>query len=142
MLFQSTRQTQQAATTGFSQALLKGLAPDGGLYVPQQWPVHQPAQLCARIGLPPQQYLTAAGLARIGALLLEPLVADSELASQLPAITAQAFSFPAPLVALAGRRIAWGSWNSFTGRRRPSRISARAFSRPAWRACAHPGSVR
>ncbi len=98
MLFQSTRAS--SATTGIAQARLKGLAPDGGLYVPQQWPVQQPAQLCARIGLPPQQYLTAEGLARIGALLLEPLVAGSELASQLPAITAQAFNFPAPLVAL------------------------------------------
>jgi threonine synthase len=67
--------------------------------------VHQPAQLCARVGLPPRQYLTAEGLARIGALLLEPLVRDSELASQLAAISAQAFSFPAPLVPLpaAGR---------------------------------------
>jgi threonine synthase len=100
MLFQSTRGS--SATADFPQALIKGLAPDGGLYVPQRWPVHQPAQLCARIGLAPQQYLSAAGLARIGALLLEPLVADSELAGQLPAITAQAFSFPAPLVALPG----------------------------------------
>ncbi len=106
MLFLSTRQhAHQSAdhrtAAGFTQALLKGLAPDGGLYVPQQWPVHEPAQLCARIGLPPDQYLTAAGLARIGALLLAPLVQDSELASQLPAITAQAFSFPAPVVPLA-----------------------------------------
>jgi len=98
MLFQSTR--AGAATTGFARALLKGLAPDGGLYVPQQWPVQEPAQLCARVGLSPQQYLTAEGLARIGALLLEPLLAGSELASQLPAITAQAFNFPAPLVPL------------------------------------------
>ena len=103
MLFQSTRQdSDQGATTAtFTQALLKGLAPDGGLYVPQQWPAHQqPAQLCARIGLPPEQYLTAAGLARIGALLLAPLVQGSDLADPLPAITAQAFSFPAPLVPL------------------------------------------
>ena len=56
MLFQSTRQIAQAdaATVDFTQALLKGLAPDGGLFVPQQWPLHQPAQLCARIGLPPE----------------------------------------------------------------------------------------
>ena len=102
MLFHSTRQPadERSTTTGFAHALLKGLAPDGGLYVPQQWPVHQPAQLCARIGLAPEHYLTAPGLARIGALLLEPLVADSELAGALPAITAQAFNFPAPLVPL------------------------------------------
>jgi threonine synthase len=102
MLFQSTRQplNEPTTTTGFAQALLKGLAPDGGLYVPQQWPVHQAAALCERIALPPEQYLTAAGLARIGALFLAPLVAGSELASQLQAITAQAFSFPAPVVLL------------------------------------------
>jgi threonine synthase len=107
MLFQSTRRGADpgAAPVGFAQALLKGLAPDGGLFVPQQWPAHAPRELCDRIGLPPAQYLTAEGLARIGALLLAPLVAGSELAGQLPAITAQAFSFPAPLVPLdaAGR---------------------------------------
>src|SRR5579862_3129655 len=102
MLFQSTRQdpSARAVSSGFEQVLLKGLAPDGGLFVPQQWPVQQPAQLRARIGLPPQQYLTAQGLARIATLLLEPLVAGSDLASQLPAIAAQALNFPAPLVSL------------------------------------------
>jgi threonine synthase len=101
MLFHSTRQAaNEPTTTGFAQALLKGLAPDGGLYVPQQWPVHQAGALCERINLPPAQYLTAAGLARIGALLLAPLVEGSELADQLPAINAGAFSFPAPLVPL------------------------------------------
>ena len=106
MQFQSTRRgADPDATVGFAQALLKGLAPDGGLFVPQQWPLHTPRELCDRIGLPPAQYLTAAGLARIGTLLLAPLVAGSELAGQLPAITAQAFSFPAPIVQLeaAGR---------------------------------------
>jgi threonine synthase len=104
MQFQSTRQdpTTRAVSSDFAQVLLKGLAPDGGLYVPQQWPVHQPEQFCARLGLSPRQYLTAQGLARIAELLLEPLVADSQLAEQLPAISAQAFSFPAPLVPLAG----------------------------------------
>ncbi len=103
MLYHSTRKAENdsAAGSGFSQALLKGLAPDGGLYVPQQWPVHQPAALCEQIGLPPEQFLTAEGLARIGALLLAPLVAGDELATELPAITAQAFSFPAPVVTLA-----------------------------------------
>src|ERR1700735_5010517 len=102
MLFQSTRQhpNEPATSSSFAQALLKGLAPDGGLYVPQQWPVHQAAALCERIALPPEQYLTAAGLARIGALFLAPLLEGSELASQLPAITAQAFSFPAPVLPL------------------------------------------
>ncbi len=104
MRFQSTRRTSHlpagAESSDFAQALLQGLAPDGGLYVPLQWPVQQPAQLCAKIGLPAAQYLTATGLARIGQLLLEPLVQGSELAEQLPAICAQALNFPAPLVPL------------------------------------------
>jgi threonine synthase len=105
MLFQSTRQDPHAsaATVSFSQALLKGLAPDGGLFVPQQWPMLEPAELSARIGLPPEQYLTAMGLARVAAQLLAPLVQDSALADALPAISAQAFSFPAPLVSLAAQ---------------------------------------
>ena len=36
MKFASTR--GEAPQVGFSQALLQGLAPDGGLYVPTQWP--------------------------------------------------------------------------------------------------------
>jgi len=102
MLYQSTRHDADpsVSASGFAQALLKGLASDGGLFVPRQWPLLDPAQLRAQIGLPPEEFLTPAGLARIGALLLAPLVAGSELADQLPAITAQAFSFPAPLVPL------------------------------------------
>jgi threonine synthase len=107
MLFHSTRQAADAAAgaVGFAQALVKGLAPDGGLFVPQQWPRHSPRELCDGIGLPAARYLTAEGLARIGALLLAPLAAGSELAGELPAICTQAFSFPAPLVPLdaAGR---------------------------------------
>ena len=103
MLFQSTRQDPRAdaAAMSFSAALLKGLAPDGGLFVPRQWPVLEPAELSARVGLPAEQYLTAAGLARFGAVLLAPLVQGSELADALPAISAEAFTFPAPLTALA-----------------------------------------
>jgi threonine synthase len=100
MQYQSTRQSADAegSPSSFAQALLKGLAPDGGLFVPRQWPRLDPQQVCAQVGLPPAEYLAPAGLARIGALLLAPLVAGSELADQLSAITAQAFSFPAPLV--------------------------------------------
>ena len=36
MRFDSSR--HQAPAVSFSQALLQGLAPDGGLYVPQEWP--------------------------------------------------------------------------------------------------------
>src|ERR1700722_16242716 len=89
MLFQSTRQDPRADAVSFSAALLKGLAPDGGLFVPQQWAVLEPAELSAGIGLPADQYLTATGLARFGAVLLAPLLQGSELADALPAISAE-----------------------------------------------------
>ena len=104
MRFQSTRAgpAGSAASFDFTQALVKGLAADGGLFVPQHWPVHEPAALCARIGVPPEEYLSAHGLARIATLLLEPLVAGSELAEPLAQLSAQAFNFPAPQVPLRG----------------------------------------
>jgi threonine synthase len=58
------------------------------------------AQLCDQIGLPPEQYLTAAGSGAHRRAAAGTAGAGSELAGQLPAITAQAFSFPAPLVPL------------------------------------------
>ena len=33
---------RRAADAGFGAALLQGLAPDGGLYVPQRWPALMP----------------------------------------------------------------------------------------------------
>ena len=36
MKFHSTR--GQSASVSFGQALTQGLAPDGGLYVPETWP--------------------------------------------------------------------------------------------------------
>ncbi|WP_457935704.1 threonine synthase [Mesorhizobium sp. 10J20-29] len=41
----------EAPELGFSDALLAGLARDGGLYVPKQWPQYSPADLRAMRGL-------------------------------------------------------------------------------------------
>ena len=101
MLFHSTRQPQPRPTgAGFAQALLKGLAPDGGLYVPQHWPVHQPAQLSSRIGLPPDQYLTRRAWPASGSCCSRRWCRTVSWPAVLPAITAEAFNFPAPLVPL------------------------------------------
>ena len=81
MMFDSSR--HQAPAAGFSQALLQGLAPDGGLYVPQQWP-----DLSA---------LAAAGLPQIGRELIGAFAEGDALAPQVAGITRDAFSFPAPL---------------------------------------------
>jgi threonine synthase len=45
MKFISTRGV--APAVGFTEALLGGLAPDGGLYTPQSWPVVSPAEIAA-----------------------------------------------------------------------------------------------
>src|SRR4051812_26812472 len=50
MRFISTR--GQASAVGFTDAVLGGLAPDGGLYVPQEWPTFSKAQIAAFAGMP------------------------------------------------------------------------------------------
>ncbi|HWF99768.1 MAG TPA: threonine synthase [Steroidobacteraceae bacterium] len=85
--FRSTRDEQ--LTAGFGEALAQGLAPDGGLYVPTEWPRLQAGAFGAR-----------ESLAGIGAKCLAPFAAGDPLASALPDITTEAFDFPAPVVAL------------------------------------------
>ena len=50
MQFVSTR--GQAPVLGFSDAVLAGLAADGGLYVPQSWPQVSPAEIAGFAGKP------------------------------------------------------------------------------------------
>ena len=50
MTYASTRGT--APVLGFEDVLLTGLARDGGLYVPEQWPSLTPAEVRALAGLP------------------------------------------------------------------------------------------
>ncbi len=86
-LFGSSR--AQSPPRSFSAALLQGLAPDGGLYVPLEWPQLTPAQFAGASELP-----------QVAERLLAPLLAHDRLAAQLPAIAREALDFPAPLVAL------------------------------------------
>jgi threonine synthase len=85
--FHSTRDA--STSISFSQALLQGLAPDGGLYVPTSWPRVDVEVLSRETTLP-----------GIAARLIAPFVSGDPLAPQLPQITADAFNFPAPLVPL------------------------------------------
>src|SRR5437763_6117585 len=69
------------ARLSFDEVLLAGLAPDGGLYVPERLPVLSADEIAGLAGLP-YAALAARILAifagpRIGALPLAPLVADS-----------------------------------------------------------------
>jgi threonine synthase len=89
MEFTSTRDCVQSA--GFAAALLQGLAPDGGLYVPRDWPT-----------LPPESFGKESDLPAVAARLLTPFAAGDALAPLLPAIATDAFNFPAPLVPLGG----------------------------------------
>ena len=50
MRYVSTR--GEAPAVGFAEALLAGLAPDGGLYTPETWPTFTPAEIAAFAGRP------------------------------------------------------------------------------------------
>jgi threonine synthase len=86
-LFSSSR--GQTPASAFSAAVLRGLAPDGGLYVPVSWP-----------RLSPEDFAGLTELPAIGGRLLAPFLAGDELAAELPAIAHEALNFPAPLVPL------------------------------------------
>lgn len=88
MRFISTRGTAPAA--GIDDALVAGLAPDGGLYVPEALP---------RADLATPQPT----LADTAQVVLAPYFANSRIADALPGLCAQAFAFDAPLRALRGR---------------------------------------
>jgi len=89
MNFVSTRGS--AVQASFADALLQGLAPDGGLYVPSEWP-----------HLEPQRLPAGDSLAGLAARLIAPFAAGSPLAAELDTLTAEALNFPAPLVPLDG----------------------------------------
>ena len=86
MNFISTRHASPPAT--LSQAIAAGLAPDGGLYVPETLPA-------ARVLAPGRD------MAGTAAALLQPFFEGDRLAPELAAICREAFDFPAPLRPLA-----------------------------------------
>jgi len=91
MRFSSTRGVRQDAI-GFGDALQRGLAPDGGLYVPDEWPALADADFGPELSL-----------AAVGERLIAPFAAgDAILAPQLRGILTEAFSFPAPVVPIGG----------------------------------------
>jgi threonine synthase len=87
MEFTSTRDPAQ--TAGFAAALLQGLAPDGGLYVPRSWPTVDPDSFGKESDLP-----------GVATRLITPFAEADALAASLPDIARDAFNFPAPLVPL------------------------------------------
>ena len=89
MRYVSTRDAALTAT--LSQALERGIAPDGGLYVPETFPTFRP-----------EDFDGAETLPAIAERLLAPFFAGDALEPQLSAILREAFDFPVPLVALGG----------------------------------------
>jgi threonine synthase len=72
---------------GLSEAIARGLAPDGGLYVPEALP-----------RLEPGAFADATDVAQVAAVLLAPFARGDLLEAALPAILRDAFNFPAPVV--------------------------------------------
>jgi threonine synthase len=84
MKYASTR--GNAPALGLSAAIAAGLAPDGGLYVPQSLPKFTAQDFNGYDNLP-----------AVAVRLLAPFFADDALAADLPAICREAFTFSAPL---------------------------------------------
>ncbi|HEY0684924.1 MAG TPA: threonine synthase [Steroidobacter sp.] len=87
MHYISTRDASHKAS--LSEAIARGIAPDGGLYVPGEFPHFNTRQFDGVTELP-----------EIGATLLAPFAEGDPLAAELGAICREAFNFPAPLVTL------------------------------------------
>lgn len=84
MKFLSTRKA--APATNLSAALIAGLAPDGGLYIPESLPRFEPSDFANDISI-----------AEVTSRLLAPFFADDHLASELSTICHEAFEFVSPL---------------------------------------------
>ena len=93
MKFISTRGQSSTSTppaVNFGAALAQGLAPDGGLYMPEAWPV-----------IPLSAFDGARSLPEVAEIMLRPFVADDPVAGEIGNIVRDAFDFPAPLVPVA-----------------------------------------
>lgn len=87
--FVSTR-APDGPPLALSAALAQGLAPDGGLYVPQEFPRLDPG------------IFEETSLVGRAVRLLAPFFAGDRLEAELPAIVAAAFPFGAPLRTVSG----------------------------------------
>ncbi|MHA6288185.1 threonine synthase [Maricaulis sp. CAU 1757] len=85
MMYQSTRGKADPVDAG--QALIAGLAPDGGLYWPQDLPLFEPSE-----------FSDCGTAAQVSARLLTPFLAGSQTAQTLGAICAASFDQPLPIV--------------------------------------------
>ena len=89
MRYVSTRDPHLAAT--LSEAVERGIAPDGGLYVPESFPEFRA-----------DDFDGAETLAEVAERLLAPFFAGDALEGELGEICREAFTFPVPLIELGG----------------------------------------
>ena len=80
MEYVSTRGS--APALDFKGVTLAGLASDGGLYVPREWPRFSEAEIAAMVGLP---------YAELAARIMQPFVGDCLTPQRLQELTAQAY---------------------------------------------------
>jgi threonine synthase len=93
MRYVSTRGGAEPVT--FRAALAAGIAPDGGLYVPEHWP--EP------VSLERWQELGGEGVAALATELLAPFVGDEIGRGELEALLGDALAFPFPVRRLSDR---------------------------------------
>ncbi|MBK9291870.1 MAG: threonine synthase [Bacteroidetes bacterium] len=89
MKYYSTRDTQHLHPATFDAAVLHGLAPDGGLYLPENIPSAGPTFAKNYDGLP-----------ELAAEMLWPFVSEHIGRQELKLLCGEVFSFPLPLVQL------------------------------------------
>jgi len=89
MLFTSTRNAK--TRVALSEAIAQGIAPDGGLFIPESFPRFEP-----------EDFTGVADLSGLAEKLIAPFAADDLLASEIGAVCREAFNFPAPLIKLHG----------------------------------------
>src|ERR1044072_9094021 len=87
MKYVSTRAS--SPPLGLSEAIQTGLAPDGGLYVPERFPKFVKGD-----------FDRLESLSDIAERFLAPFFEDDQLSVNLPVICREAFNFPVPLVEL------------------------------------------
>jgi threonine synthase len=82
----------EAPAVGFSEAITSGLAPDGGLYVPERFP-----------GFDRERFDPAAPFAEIATGFIAPFLEGDPLAPHVASMCERAFDFPLPLERLDER---------------------------------------
>ena len=81
--------TRGGGPVGLDDALRKGIADDGGLFLPKQLPTFTDAD-----------FSTARTIPAVAGVLLRPFFEGSALAADIDAILAETFSFPIPATPL------------------------------------------